>query len=557
MQRLISLAGLVMVAVAAVEGSSARPGLSWCSESTIDNMKITKDKKPELGQIEVVVKEYIEQNVVEEVFIRKEPQCEGITKPQTTVIDWENAELVKQDDGNISLFWKPPDTMPIFQEVDNFCITNKNPQNPEEQSTEQFRTLFAKFCFPDPFLELKDEMRFCSDISCVRKCCPEGMSLISRSNCGPVDPLEEWLPDASMTVLYGPPRHCADVLIFRNFSILPSGIIDLDGGLQVNVDSYCVEQIGNPPSLVAMSCANQVTSEYCEWRHMVLRPVLQWISVACLILVLIVYVSVARLRSLNEGRSIISLVIALGVAYACLNVVKHTIVQGNTQACEVAARLAHFGFLASYFWMNVISFHTFVKLRSPISDKWEKPLVFSLYSLYAWGVPLAVAVVGAVLDAVDSHAVRPHFENCWFQDTREMLAYMYIPMMVVICINFLFFLGCVVFMCRRSGRVTFSPSSSQHSTFSAWLYVRLFILTGILWHTEVVAWYFFEYCSILEWTADILNSLHGVFVFIVTICFRKDLKVFHCGRPKLVQKGRQSEITTTEASEMAANPLVS
>lgn len=36
-------------------------------------------------------------------------------------------------------------------------------------------------------------------------------------------------------------------------------------------------------------------------------------------------------------------------------------------------------------------------------------------------------------------------------------------------------------------------------------------------------------------------------------------QVFHCGRPKLIQKGRQGEVTSTtgEASEMAANPLVS
>ncbi|XP_063880806.1 probable G-protein coupled receptor Mth-like 4 [Scylla paramamosain] len=553
----VSLAAMVMVAVAGVEGSSALPGLSWCSESDIDNMRITKDMKPQLNQIEVVVNEFIETNVVDEVFIRKEPQCGGTTEPQVAVIDWENAELVMQDDGNFSLFWKPPDTMPIFQEVSNFCITNKNPENPEEQSTELFTNLLAKFCYLKASLQVEHEMKICSNVSCVRKCCPEGMTLVSGSNCVPMKDRVDWLPDAQMTVLYGPPRLCTDILLYRNFSILPSGIINLDGKLELEVDSYCIEYIGNIPSLVALSCAKKVTSWYCEWRHAVLSPVLQWISVACLILVWIVYVSVARLRSLNEGRCIISLVTTLSVAYACLNVAKHTASETNTQSCEVAARLAHFGFLASYFWMNVFSFHTFVKLRSPMSGKWEKPLVFGLYSLYAWGVPLAVAVVGAVLDAVDSDAIRPHFEACWFQDNRETLAYMYIPMMVLVLINLVLFLGCVVLMCRRSGRVTFSPSSSQYHTFSAWLYVRLFILTGILWHTEVVAWYFFEYCSVLEWIADILNSLHGVFVFIVTICFRRDLKVFHCGRPKLVQKRGQSEITTTEASEMAANPLVS
>lgn len=553
-----SLAVMAMMAVAGVEGSSALPGLSWCAETTtIDNLKITKDEKPELGQIEVVVNDYIEKNVVDEVFLRKEPQCESFEDPQTAVIDWEKAELVMQDDGDISMFWKPPDTIPIFQKIDNFCITNKNPENPEDQST-NFTTLFAKFCFLKPLLQQDQEWKFCSNVNCVRKCCPEGMSLIGHSSCGPVGHGEDWLPDAMQTtVLHGPPRLCPKTLMYRNFSFLPSGMIELDGSLEVGFHGYCVEQIGDPPSLVAMSCTGDVTGGYCEWRHAVLSPVLQLISVVCLILVLTVYASVARLRSLNEGRCIISLASALSVAYAFLNVVKLVGRENGTQVCEPAARLSHFGFLASYFWMNVFSFHTFVKLRSPISGKWEKPRVFALYSLYAWGVPLAVAVVGAVLDTLESHAIRPHFDRCWFQDTHETLHYLYIPMLMIVFINLGFFLGCVVLMCRKSERVTFSPSSSQHPTFSAWLYVRLIVLTGILWHTEVLSFFFFEYCSVLEWIADILNSLHGFLVFLVTICCRKELKVFHCGRPKLVQNGRPSEITTNETSEMAANPLVS
>lgn len=248
-----SLAVMAMMAVAGVEGSSALPGLSWCAETTtIDNLKITKDEKPELGQIEVVVNDYIEKNVVDEVFLRKEPQCESFEDPQTAVIDWEKAELVMQDDGDISMFWKPPDTIPIFQKIDNFCITNKNSENPEDQST-NFATLFAKFCFLKPLLQQDHEWKFCSNVNCVRKCCPEGMSLIGHSSCGPVGHGEDWLPDAMQTtVLHGPPRLCPKTLIYHNFSFLPSGMIELDGSLEVGFHGYCVEQIGDPPSLVAM-----------------------------------------------------------------------------------------------------------------------------------------------------------------------------------------------------------------------------------------------------------------------------------------------------------------
>lgn len=42
-------------------------------------------------------------------------------------------------------------------------------------------------------------------------------------------------------------------------------------------------------------------------------------------------------------------------------------------------------------------------------------MVFSLYSLYAWGCPLVLVLVGVVLDAVQADAVRPDIDtSCWF-----------------------------------------------------------------------------------------------------------------------------------------------
>ncbi|KAG0727342.1 hypothetical protein GWK47_034846 [Chionoecetes opilio] len=104
-------------------------------------------------------------------------------------------------------------------------------------------------------------------------------------------------------------------------------------------------------------------------------------------------------------------------------------------------------------------------------------------------------------------------------------AYLYGPMLLLLLVNVGFFVGCVVLLSGGRGRVTFTPSSDQHQISSEWIF-------------------------------DTINSLQGVLVFIVTVCCRRDLKVFHCGRPQLIQKGRHSEVAT-EASEMTAAPLVS
>ena len=56
-------------------------------------------------------------------------------------------------------------------------------------------------------------------------------------------------------------------------------------------------------------------SGYCELKIAVLKPVLMGVSSVCLIFVWFVYILVAKLRSFNEGRCILSLVSALFVAH--------------------------------------------------------------------------------------------------------------------------------------------------------------------------------------------------------------------------------------------------
>lgn len=561
-------ASLVVAAVVmpGVRASAARPGLSWCSESTLDNFRIPKERKPELSQIKVVVNNTFMQDVVDEVFIRQQAPCEGITQEEVIHIDGENAALVLRDDGEIGLFWTVPDTMPIFQEVDDFCILVTNPNK-------MWGTFLAKFCFPNATLQLEQDLQFCSDVTCVRKCCPPQMALASSTSCGPVPDGEGWRPSLASNdsgagatpvhMLYGPPRLCEKALLYQEFSILPSGMVALEQmTMNVDINGYCIDTFQHSPQEMALVCLDKVAPAWhCEWKTIFIKPVLLGVSSVCLIITWLVYVSIAKLRSLNEGRCLLSLVSALFVAYVTLIILNFTASEEASTSCVVTGRLCHFALLASYFWMNVLSFHTFVQLRSQMDDKWESPLVFFLYSLYAWGCPLVVMVVGVTLDAVQSDAIRPYIDyNCWFiaTDRPAFFAYLYGPMLVLLLVNVVFFVGCVVLLlcCRR--RVTFSPSTGQLQNFGAWVYVRLFILMGILWLTEVVSWHYLQYCSIPEYIIDIINSLQGVYIFLVTVTCRRNLKVFHCGRPKLVQAGRHGEITTTtgEESEMAANPLV-
>lgn len=252
-----SVAACVVVAAVMMSGvraSAARPGLSWCSESTLDNFRITKDQKPELGLIGVVVNNNYEENVVDEVFIRQQLPCEGITQEEVVHLDGERAELILRD-GEISLFWGPPDTMPIFQEVDDFCITASR------DSQGSWGTFLAKFCFPIASLQVQKDLQSCSEITCVRKCCPPQMALSRESFCATVEDGKSWHPnltsdapgDAATPVhmLYGPPRHCDKALRYDEFSILPSGMVQMDQ-LFENVDGYCIDTMQDTSQEIAL-----------------------------------------------------------------------------------------------------------------------------------------------------------------------------------------------------------------------------------------------------------------------------------------------------------------
>ena len=239
--------------IPAVGAFTPKYGLSWCSESKLHNLRVTNEKSI-LSLIPVVVNNTLQQGVVDEVFIRQEEPCSNALSGRVDAfIDGEQAKLVLQD-GEIILFYRAPYSIPIFQRVDEFCITMDS-ENPEEVTY-----IIAKLCFPISWLQIEEEKKICSNTTCVRKCCPPMMSLSSGSMCAPVqdgldrDPIQELIPiinDTIVRILHGPPRDCGSALIYKEFSILPWGTLVMNG-LSASADKYCIDTINDPRQPVAL-----------------------------------------------------------------------------------------------------------------------------------------------------------------------------------------------------------------------------------------------------------------------------------------------------------------
>ncbi|ROT82238.1 putative G-protein coupled receptor Mth-like 10 [Penaeus vannamei] len=65
-----------------------------------------------------------------------------------------------------------------------------------------------------------------------------------------------------------------------------------------------------------------------------------------------------------------------------------------------------------------------------------------------------------------------------------------------------------------------ASDKNQGTTLFFWL----FLIMGVAWILEVITWQAAGHCKIWMIVLDSVNSLQGVFVFLASVVFRKDLK---------------------------------
>ncbi|XP_058125811.1 probable G-protein coupled receptor Mth-like 1 isoform X1 [Anopheles ziemanni] len=203
-------------------------------------------------------------------------------------------------------------------------------------------------------------------------------------------------------------------------------------------------------------------------------------------------------------------------------------------ACTMIAIMMHFFFLAAFFWLNTMCFNiwwTFRDLRPTSLEKSQEVCRLRIYEVYAWGVPLVIAGVAAILDNLpDSNDtyLRPRFgeAKCWFYGNMEMLTYFFGPIGILLFINLLLFastarqLTCglwkrddVKSTTERRGLV----SSPSYSAALGRVCLKLVVVMGVTWVADVISWAVGG-PNYLWIVTDLINALQGVFIFIVVGC---------------------------------------
>ena len=342
------------------------------------------------------------------------------------------------------------------------------------------------------------------------------------------------------------------------------------------------------------------------------------VSICFMIATLFTYGLFKELRNI-PGWNTINLTVALCIAEGSF--LAGSFSDKNALICFLVAISTHYGFLASFCWMNVIAFDLYRNFRAKSSHV----LIMMIrirerlpkYALFGWGAPLVIIIICIVIDVsmaapnVQS-MFRPCYASyldgciklidvpirnnqsnmtlldkqcfpdqssvyrvallsrtCWIMNGYANLIYFGIPIGVIILANGLFFILTIIEMrkrklkhkLRRFSRVKI-PGDAQVK-----FYVQISIFMGFTW---VVGFFLTTFSAsqivinqILIYLFILSNASIGVFIFFVFI-FRVETlnlyrRLFAKYRAKLLSKSdlSRTSISSSVSKNSSNSALVS
>ncbi|XP_075992177.1 putative G-protein coupled receptor Mth-like 3 isoform X2 [Anticarsia gemmatalis] len=395
---------------------------------------------------------------------------------------------------------------------------------------------------------------------CIKKCCPIGQHFRPRrcgsyiSSCAPNK--DDVLFDVTdyLEPLQRDYKGIADVLGFSSGLLCPAGRVVLNKSIER--DHHHLDRTGRLVSPVSVGhdyCFEAFDMRRCDGsipitavncfikspqtKDFQISFIMICVSIVCLALTLLVYLSLPELRNLH-GRTLISHATMMLLAYSCLGRVQYNMVPDNT-VCTLLGYGIYFGFVSAFFWLNVMCFDiwwTFGSVRTvqPMRKAGAELRRFLWYSLYAWSGSILLTLI---MYLFDKYPVSVYLDAnigegmCWFgafQNTKSdwpHYIFFVIPMGLITFVNFVLW----VLTARHCARVKAEVHRLQAGSVGDRAKRRFridrakYVLTGKLWVVMGAGW-ISELLSTLTneppwlWAVvDLINELQGVFIFVILV----------------------------------------
>ncbi|XP_053205593.1 uncharacterized protein LOC128389960 [Panonychus citri] len=192
----------------------------------------------------------------------------------------------------------------------------------------------------------------------------------------------------------------------------------------------------------------------------------------------------------------------------------------NPLFCSIIGIGIHYLYLASFFWMNVLSYDIFctfsMDLRLVPQGKISSSRQIICYSFYGMFTPLLVILASTLTDQFARSSIfAPNYghEICWVSNRLALLVFFAMPVAILLIINagiFFAFTATRINKISKIGKLARENVAIRRKTFI--IYTKLFLIMGLTWIFGFIAAYAKN--SFLWSLFIVFNSLQGFYILI-------------------------------------------
>ncbi|XP_019878243.1 G-protein coupled receptor Mth2 isoform X2 [Aethina tumida] len=444
-----------------------------------------------------------------------------------------------------------------------------------------------------------EDENICTESRCIHKCCPDGQSFIGGKKCRntythgldlsfnskiaePEEPFSI-LHNFKCSKIYimSPKRYIFDIDDMGNFHFFSNLTNSLETQSSLRA-TYCIEH-------VLLSSKNGFELFKCfEESNMLKFKVTKWVKIlSCvfLILTMIVYFLLNEVKKVF-GKILVSFCFSILMTF-CMLIYSYAAVDNGVSnlSCRIIGYFNLYLIISSFTWLNILCIDIWLTFGTPKSimerSQRRKDLKrFLFYSLYGWGLPLALTLFVFVFNIyrVLPYAAHPfigHFK-CFLESHRKgnfgSIIFKDIPNLILVVVNIILFFK-TIFYCLKVkneiNRMNDTNASVKRKTTKAfnadkerlYLVMRLCLIMGCNFLFEVVSAFtdfsVHPVTTYIEVVWDFINCLQGVFIFIIFICKKKILMQLKKKFNIKMDVRKISRTSTTEISETNTSPVLS
>lgn len=184
--------------------------------------------------------------------------------------------------------------------------------------------------------------------------------------------------------------------------------------------------------------------------------------------------------------------------------------------CAVLALVLHYGFLSTFFWTSVLSFDIWKNVAAVVHlPSGRHGCGFHAYCLIAWGAPLAIAGLCAVLNwtVPPTFPLSPRYGRfgCWIGTVGGQAVFFLLPMMLLLLLDLCLYAHIVIHIHNTSSQTAGFDFKGGGQRSHMALFVKLALIMGTTWVLGFVG--AFVDVVAVDIIVIVLVGLQGVYLF--------------------------------------------